>query len=146
MTIKHTKKLAAVLLVAGIISLVMSGIFIAQGISKANLIVDSMRMEKVAYGGADGAIVGIIDTPQEAGVMANILREHRMESYGYYSELERDDPGRETILNAMTMENSLNLAQMGYGLTQVVQATGLFIGMMGLVLVAGSAFLFRIKQ
>jgi len=145
MTIKHTKKLAAVLLVAGVISLVLSGVFIFQGISKSNMIIEAMRLEKVTYGGADGNIDGIIDTPVEAITMANILREHRMERYGYYSELERDDPNRETILKAMTMENSLNLAQMGYGLTQVVQATGLFIGLMGLTLVTSSAFLFRIK-
>lgn len=145
MTIKHTKKLAAVLLVVGVISLVLSGIFIFQGISKSNMIIEAMRMEKASYGSADGEIVGIIDTPAEAATMAGILREHRMENYGYYSELARDDPNRDTILKAMTMENSLNLAQMGYGLAQVVQANGLFMGMMGLTLVAGSAFLFRVK-
>jgi hypothetical protein len=145
MTINHTKKLAAFLLVAGIISIVLSGVFIFQGFSKSNMIVDAMRTEKVTYGGADGEIDGVIDTPTEAATMAGILREHRMENYGYYSELERDDPGRESIITAMTMENSLNLAQMGYGLAQVVQATGLFMGLMGLTLVAGSAFVYRIK-
>ncbi len=142
MTIKNTKMLAALLLVAGIISLVLGGVFVAQGIDKQNLIVEAMHEEKVTYGGADGAIDGIIDTPAEAAVMAGILKEHRMEN-GIYTELERDDPARETILNAMTMENALNLAQMGFGLSQVVQVTGLFMGLMGLTLVGSSVFVFR---
>jgi hypothetical protein len=123
----------------------LSGVFIFQGISKSNMIVEAMRLEKVSYGSADGSIDGLIDTPTEAATMAGILKEHRMDNYGYYSELARDDPNRQTILNAMTMENSLNLAQMGYGLAQVVQANGLYMGMMGLTLVAGSVFLFRVK-
>ncbi len=132
--IVHNKKLVVTVLLVAIISIAMGGFFISQGIGKSNLIVEAMRLEQVTYGGADGEIEGIIDTPQEAQIMANILREHRLESYGHYSELERDDPNRETILKALTMENSLNLAQLGYGLCDVVKATGAFMIVIGLTL------------
>jgi len=143
MVISGTKKLGTILILAGIISLVFSGVFVFQSVSKANLITEAMCLENVTYGGADGTIDGVIDTPAEAQVMAGILREHRMERYGYYSELERDDPNRETILKAMTMENSLNLAQVGYGLADVVKFTGLFMGLVGVTLVVSGAFVIR---
>jgi len=132
--IAHNKKLVVTVLLVAIISIAMGGFFISQGIGKSNLIIEAMRLEQVTYGGADGEIDGIVDTPQEAQIMANILREHRLESYGHYSELERDDPNRETILKALTMENSLNLAQLGYGLCDVVKATGAFMIAIGLTL------------
>jgi hypothetical protein len=132
------KKLALFVLVMGVVSIGMGGIFIFQGIDKGNLIISSMCAENIEYGGADGEIVGIIDTPHEAQVMAGILREHRVERYGNYAQLERDDPNRQTILNAMTMENSLNLAQLGYGLSQVVLATGIFMLIVGITLGVGA--------
>ena len=139
MVISHSKKLAVIVLLAGVVSVVLGGIFIFQGIDKSNLITEAMCLEKVEYGGADGTIVGIVDTPAEAQVMAGILREHRMEDYGYYTDLARDDPNRETILKAITMENALNLAQLGYGLAEVVKFNGIFMVIIGLTLGVSSA-------
>ncbi|MFC1902643.1 hypothetical protein ACFLX4_01050 [Chloroflexota bacterium] len=133
-----SKKLAVIVLIVGIASLVLGGMFIFQGIAKQNLITEAMRLENATYDSEDGAINGVIDCPEEAQIMAHVLREHRLERYGSYTELSRDDPNRATILNAMTMENALNLAQLSYGLTQVVQATGAFMILVGLTL-EGSA-------
>lgn len=134
MVFSHSRKLAIVVLLVGVVSVVMGGVFIFESIDKSNLITEAMCLENVEYGGADGTIQGIIDTPAEAQVMAGILKEHRFENYGHYTELERDDPNRQKILNAMTMENSLNLAQMGYGLAEVVRYTGIFMVVIGLTL------------
>ena len=142
MAIGRVKTLGMILIIVGIIGIAFGGGFIFQGISKSNLITEAMCLERVTYGGADGDIDGIIDTPTEAQVMASILKGHRMENYGFYSELERDDPGRETILSAMTMENSLNLAQVGYGLAGVVKYTGIFMGLIGITFVVGGAIVF----
>ena len=136
MALIPSKKLAIIVLFTGLISLVMGGLFIAQSVVKGNMIKEAMALEKVVYEGeeANGSIHGVIDTPQEAQVMAGILRGHRLERYGRYTELARDDPKRQTILSAMTMENSLNLAQLSYGLTEVVKATGIFMIITGLAL------------
>ena len=138
------KKVASILLIAGVISLVMGGIFLYQGFAKHNLIMEVMALEKIEYGGADGLIVGIIDTPEEAQAMAEILKEHRQER-GVYTDLARDDPNRATILNALTMENSLNLAQLGHGLTEVVQVNGIFMMVIGLTLVSTGAYVIRAR-
>ena len=138
-----SKKLAVFVLLVGVVSVVMGGVFIFQGIDKGNLVVEAMCAEKVEYGGADGTIVGIVDNTQEAQVIAGILREHRIENYGFYTQLERDDPNREGILKAMTMENALNLAQLGYGLSQVVWATGIFMVIIGITLGVGAISVIR---
>ena len=121
------------MLVLGVISIALGSFFIYQGLNKAALITETMKEENITYGAADGSIQGIIDTPTEAASMAAILKEHRL-AQGNYAELDRTDPKRQTILNAMTMENSLTLAEMGYGLTQVVEGTGAFMLLVGIAL------------
>lgn len=136
MTNKSQKIGVIILLLFAVISVAMGAVFISQGIAKNDLLVSALAAEKVTYSSddANGAIKDVIDTPEEAAVMSHILSEHRMDSYGYYSELKRDDPGREQILKAITMENSLNLAQMGFGLVTVVETMGAFMIVMGLAL------------
>jgi len=148
MIISNSRKLAVLVLIVGLVSFVIGGLFVAQGFAKSAAITEAMRLEKVAYTGEDanGSINGVIDTPQEAAVMAGVLRQHRLERYGYYSELKRDDPNRDTILKALTMENSLNLAQLSYGLTDVVKATGAFMLIIGLALTVTSASVFRSRR
>lgn len=136
MVITQSKKLATLVVIVGIVSIVMGTFFIIQGFAKSNMITKAMSSESITYSGAGGTIVGSIDTAQEAQAMADVLKEHR-QAMGVYTELKRDDPARQTILNAMTMENSLNLAQIGFGLTQVVEATGAFMILLGLTLGAG---------
>jgi hypothetical protein len=131
--ILRNKTLASMMLILGVVSIVMGGFFIFQGFSKAAMLTNAMKEEKITYAAADGSINGIIDTPTEAASMAAVLKEHR-QATGIYTELGRDDPARQTILNAMVMENSLNLAQMGFGLTQVVEATGAFMILVGITL------------
>lgn len=146
MTICNTRILGTLLIIVGLISLGIAGAFIYQGFDKGNLIIESMKAEQVEYGAADSTITGIIDTPQEAQVMASILRQHRVENYGYYSKLDRTDPNRDQILKAITMETSLNLAQLGYGLTDVIKATGAYIGLLGITLCVSGVFLARSRK
>lgn len=136
------KTLAVLVLVIGIVSIALGGFFIQQGFAKAALLTDEMTKANITYGGAGGDIDGIIDTPQEAQVMANILNEHSAE-LGNYTQLARDDPNRQTILNAMTMTNSLEMAVMGFGLTDVVKASGAFMVLVGLTFIAISVPSFR---
>ncbi|MFH0913891.1 MAG: hypothetical protein V1849_01200 [Chloroflexota bacterium] len=136
------QRIAIIALVLGVVSLAIGGVFIAQAISKQNMITEAMKEEKVTYQGVDG----VIDTPAEAALMAGVLKEHRFNNYGFYSELKRDDPKRDQILKAITLETSLNLAQMGYGLTQALQAIGLFMILVGLGFGVTSFSLMRMEN
>jgi hypothetical protein len=125
------RKLAVVVLLLGLVSLALGGFFVQLGIQKANYLTEKMAAQNITYTGAGGAINGAIDTPQEAQAMADVLQEHSA-AIGNYSKLAKDDPNRQQILNAMTMTTSLELAVMGFGLTQVVEASGAFMILVGL--------------
>ena len=127
------KRISFLVLIAGLIAIVCGGVFIGLGFQKAHMITEKMAEQQITYTGAGGSINGIIDTPSEAQAMSDVLAEHQA-SLGIYSQLSRDDPNRAQILDAMTMQNSLNLAIMGYGLTDVVKASGAFMIVVGLAL------------
>ena len=119
-------------------------VFIGQGIVKNNMITEAMQMEQITDGGSE-EIEGFIDTAAEAKLMDGVLKEHRMEDYGIYSELGREDPKRATILKAMTMENSLNIAQMGFGVVTVVIVSGIFMVIMGIAVGSTGIVLYRLS-
>jgi uncharacterized membrane protein YphA (DoxX/SURF4 family) len=129
----RNKWLAILLGAVGVVCIAVGAIFIAQGFSKNALLTNAMVSENITYTGAGGTITGIIDTPAEAKAMAEILAEHR-QAMGSYTSFKNGDPTRQTILNAMTMENALNMAEMGFGLVQVVEATGAFMIVIGVTL------------
>jgi hypothetical protein len=129
------RKVAILLLVVGAISMLLGGFFVQQGFAKTAMLTEAMTAQKITYTGAGGDIQGIIDTPQEAQVMANVLQEH-LKQYGSYADLKKDDPNRQTILNGLTMVNSLEMAVMGFGLTDIVKANGAFMLLVGLVFMA----------
>lgn len=129
----QSKKLGLWVILVGIISIAMGVFFIAQGFNKSDMITEAMASQNITYNSAGGEIVGVIDNAYEAKVMSDVLASHRS-AQGSYTALKKDDPKRQTILNAMTMENALNLAQMGLGLTQVVEGTGAFMILIGLTM------------
>ncbi len=124
------RKIAVVVIVMGLLSFALGGFFVQQGFAKANMLTEKMADQQITYTGAGSTIQGVIDTPQEAQAMADVLGEHSA-AIGNYSKLAKDDPNRQTILNGMTMINSLELAVMGYGLTDVVKAAGAFMFLVG---------------
>ena len=139
-----SRNLGIIVLILGVVALSLGAVFIVQGVAKSNMITEAMRIEQVTYNGENGEVVGTIDTPEEAQFMANTLREHRLD-IGLYTALERDDPRRDTILKAMTMENSLNLAQLGYGMTTVVIISGVSMVIMGFALGGTGLGLYRLS-
>jgi hypothetical protein len=132
------KLVAVVVLVIGIVSLALGGYFVSLGFDKSNYLTQKMVEQEITYGGAGSTIEGIIDNSQEAQEMASILEEHS-KAIGNYSKLAKEDPARQQILNALTMQNSLQMAVMGFGLTDIVKATGAFMALTGLAFIGLSA-------
>lgn len=131
-----SSKALVVLLVFAVISLAFGAVFIYQGVNANNMLAKELAAEKVTYAAEDakGAIKDVVDTPEEAKVMSEVIRGHRIANYGYYSELKRDDPKRDGILKAITLETSLNLAQMGFALAAIIIVIGVFMIVMGAAL------------
>ncbi len=153
---KGIRYLGILAMVLGVVGLVAGIVAVRQGGDITTQVTDAMVMERVTYGGdlvkltpagiveVDEEIVGIVDTAIEAQYMADVLKAHRSEQ-GFYSELERDDPARDTILKAITMENSLTLAQMGFAAGDMATKLGGVLAIIGIAIVGLGVGLYRLS-
>ena len=87
---------------------------------------------------ADASIPNVlVDNADKARAQADVIERHYLEITGgkTYSELDRDDPNRETAFRAVQLRTSLNLAVMGFRVADLV------IGMGTFMIVIGGAFI-----
>ena len=134
--------MALLVIVIGIISIVIGAVFIGQGIAKNNLLVTAMRQEKITLGiPSDELTAGeVIDNAKEAQIAGDTVREHRHSIAPTYGDLlgggqfDPTNPEQLTYAQALNLENYLYLAVLGFGLTQVVIASGIFMVLTGVAL------------
>ena len=136
------RKLAIVVLVIGAVSIVIGGVFIAQGIIKNNFLVSAMREEKITLGipSEELAEGEVIDNATEAEIAGNTIREHRHTIAPTYGDLlggkpyDPTNPTQLTYTQAMNLENYLYLAVASFGLTQIAIASGVVMVLSGVAL------------
>jgi hypothetical protein len=108
---------------------------VVQGISVRNEIQDELRDEQIMTS-QDATIPGVlVEDAETARAQANVIKEHTLGTWGPYSQLPREDPRRAQFVDGVALRTALNMAVMGFGVTQLV------IGAGALVLVAGLATL-----
>ena len=147
-----TRALAILVLFLGVVAVVLGGVFIAQGVAKDNLLVSAMQREKITLGIPSEKLTAgeIIDTAREAEIAGDTVREHRHNISPTYGDLlagKKFDPANPTQLTyaqALNLENYLYLAVLGFGLVQVVMASGAFMIITGLALGGTGAVLYRL--
>jgi len=150
---KMTRNLAIVVLLLGIVAIVMGVVFIGQGITKNNLLVTSMQQEQITLGiPSDKLAEGeLIDGAKEAQIAGDTVREHRHGIAPTYGDLLGDgkfdptDPTQLTYAQALNLENYLYLAVLGFGLTQVVIASGIFMLITGIAFGGTGIVLYKLK-
>jgi hypothetical protein len=130
---RHAPWIAAgmmgVLLVAG------GAYMIIQGLAVRNEIGDELRAEQITTS-QDARIPGVlVDDAESARAQADVIKEHTLGTWGPYSQLPREDPRRAQFIDGVTLRTALNMAAMGFGVTQLVIGAGV------LILVAGLATL-----
>ncbi len=82
----------------------------------------------------DSAIPNVlVDNPDAAKAQATVIEKHVRELTGgkSYAELPRDDPNRPTVLNSVTLRTALNLAVMGFRVSDLVIGMGVFMIVIG---------------
>jgi len=130
------RNLGITVIVFAVIALVMGIIFVQQGYDKEAFLLEAMKQEKITLDGVEG----IIDTPEEAQLAGDTVREHRhgiAPTYGDLLEGDRFDPTNPkqlTYVQALNLENYLYLAVASFGLFTIVKATGGFMIIMGFAL------------
>lgn len=136
------KTLGLVVTLLALIAVVIGIVFVFQGISKNNLIVNRMNVERVtlAVDPAHPDQYTAINNATDAQKAADTIAEHRRAIAPTYQELlngGRFDSTNSTHLTyaqAMNLENYLYMAVTAFGLVQVVIANGVFMIIVGLAL------------
>jgi len=74
-----------------------------------------------------------VDDADSAKAQADVIEKHYLELTGgkTYADLDREDPNRETAFRAATLRTSLNLAVMGFKVSDLVVGLGAFLIVMG---------------
>ncbi len=106
---------AIFVIVLSIVSIVVGGVFIGQGVGTKQLIVDGLRSERVTLAIEESEALSseIVDTMAEAQTAAETITQHLRERYGTYADTLRGSEERATYLDGLTLINSLNLAVVG---------------------------------
>ena len=145
------RKLAMIVLLAGMAGVVMGGVFIGLGVARNCELAKAMQAENVSLG-IEGEVEGqVIDSLNEAKEAGDTIREHRRGIAATYEDLlggERFDPAdpkQLTYAQALNMENYLYLAVVAFGLVQSVIASGVFMVITGVALGATGTVLLRGK-
>jgi hypothetical protein len=132
----------AVIMALGVLAIVIGAVFVFQGFSKNNLIVERMQVEKVslAIDPNDPSTRTQIQNAAQAQGAADIISSHRRAIAPTYQDLTAGkgfDPTNPTQLRyaqAMNLENYLYLAITAFGLVQVVLGAGAFMVVTGIAL------------
>ncbi|MFC2025068.1 hypothetical protein ACFLTG_01455 [Chloroflexota bacterium] len=130
------RNLGIVIIIFAVIALVMGAVFIQQGFAKEAFLVNAMTQEQITIEGVEG----VVDTPGEAQIAGDTVREHRHGIAPTYGDLlgeERFNPTELRQLSyaqALNLENYLYLAVASFGIFTVVKVTGVFMIVMGLAL------------
>ncbi len=123
--------------------LILGVVFVAGGIymmtegqSAKNEVRDAIVAENIITA-EDASIPSVqVNSAATAKAQADVIEKHYLDITGgkTYSELDRDDPARETAFRAANLRTSLNLAVMGFKVSDLV------IGMGAFMVVIGAAF------
>ena len=130
-----TKYLWIMVLCLSVAAFALGVIFIVQGVTKADWMADAMRTEQVTLGLDETAVAEgeLVDSAAEAQASGDILREHRRGIALTYNELlgggryNASNPEHLTYAQALNMENYVYLAVLGFGVTQMLIGSGVFM-------------------
>ena len=118
------------------ISLSIGGVYmVIQGLNVRSEIRDELRDEQITTS-QDASIPGVlVEDAATAKAQADVIKEHTLGTWGPYSQLPREDPRRAQFIDGVTLRSSLNMAVMGFGITELVIGAGVTILVAGLATV-----------
>jgi hypothetical protein len=130
---RHLPWIAALVLGLGLLT---GGLYmVVRGISVRDEVRDQLRDEQITTS-QDASIPGVlVDDEETAKAQADVIKEHTLGTWGPYSQLPRDDPRRAQFVDGVALRTALNMAVIGFGVTDLVIGAGV------IVLIAGAATL-----
>lgn len=120
--------------VTSIITIVLGSVFIVAGLATIGLVTVELDDENITIPD-DGCLGGWdVRGPFTAWCQADIIDKHALESTGglTYAELDREDPLRDTAMNASFLRASLFTSIVAYGVAAMAIAMGIVFILIGL--------------
>ncbi len=131
-------------LIIGVAVIAMGGFFVSQGMAARDEIKASMVEEQVTTKINDVEVP--VNTQETAMNQANLIKSHTLERFGPWSSMERDDPNRATMLDGLTLRNSLYLGRMGLDVADLVMGLGAIFMLIGTGMALGGVVLAHVEQ
>jgi hypothetical protein len=123
-------------LLVGVLLVIGGLVFVVQGTSARDEIRDELRAEQVMTS-QDASIPGVlVEDAETAKAQADAIKTHTLGTWGPYSQLPRDDPRRAQFIDGVALRTALNMAVMGFKMTDLVIAAGAILLLAGLATVA----------
>ena len=152
-----SRPLELLVLGLGIVGLIIGVAFIGLAMQKNNLVTSELRAQEVTLGLSQDQINNgqVVDNAETAQAAANILAQHLARIAPTYGDLMAQNPnGRYdptnptdlTYTQGLTMENSMNLAVLSFGVIQIAEVTGGALVAIGFAVGATGLILIRLAR
>ena len=128
----------------GVVTIVLGGFFVQQGMAAKDEIKASLAEEQVTTT-IDEVKVPVADQATLM-IQADVIKGHTLAKYGPWQSMERDDPNRATMLDGLTLRNSLYLARMGLDVSELVIGLGAIFLTLGTGLAIAGAVIVQIER
>jgi len=119
---------------ASIASIVIGALMIVGGIATWFVVSDTLADQQITTS-EDACLPGrSVSGPFTAYCEAKVIEQHALEATEglYYAELDREDPLRETAMNAAFLQSSLFTSVVAFGVAAMAVAVGLLFILIGL--------------
>jgi hypothetical protein len=119
---------------ASIASIVIGALMIVGGIATWFVVSDTLSDQQITTS-EDACLPGrSVSGPFTAYCEAKVIEQHALEATEglYYAELDREDPLRETAMNAAFLQSSLFTSVVAFGVAAMAVAVGLLFILIGL--------------
>ena len=136
-TLEPPQKKVGIVKVAGILGILGGIALIVVGIVVWVMVSSQLRAENITVPDDAIAFQGqTVAGPFTAYVQADIIQHHALEASGgkTYAELDREDPVRETMMNASFLRASLFTSVVSFGVAAFAIGVGIIVILFGLAL------------
>ena len=121
----------------GLLVIIAGAIFVVAGVVTYSLVSSTLADERITVSEDAAHFAGQhVTQPWQAWAEANTIDEHasKIANGKTYAELPRDDPNRETVMNASFLQASLFTSVVAFGVAAMAAGVGLVLVLVGFAL------------
>ncbi len=133
MTLTFIKRNLWIAVAALGLAFVVAGLFmVSEGMEAKDLVRDRLIAEEITTSSSATIPDARVDNVATAESQEALITDHTLGSLGPYSSLERGSPERATYIDGVTLRTALNMAIMGFRISDLVIGIGAFVAVVGL--------------